>query len=57
MKQHSKGHSTESKQERLKRLDSFIAEYENKYKSRPKLSEEQLESMFRNQYREMRSGK
>lgn len=53
MKQDKKAPSTESLKEKLKRLDQVIAKYEVKY-GRPTLPEDQVEAMFRNQYRTRR---
>ena len=54
MKQDKKAHSTESSRERLKTLDQKIAAYEKIY-GKPTLPQDQLEAMFRNQYRTRKS--
>lgn len=53
MKQPKKARSTESNRDLLKRLDQRIGEYEKKY-GKPTLPQDQLEAMFRNQYRTRR---
>ena len=53
MKQPKKAPSSESNRDLLKRLDQKIGEYEKKY-GKPTLPEDQLEAMFRNQYRTRR---
>ena len=57
MKQSKKAHISESARQAMKRADDALSAYTKKYGQPQKADQDQLEAMFRSQYRTSRSGR